>query len=120
MSINYYTGPRPTRFRLTAANVYTFLDAEGAPLYVGCTSQQYARRFAGHGRKDWWTDVAEIRVEHFEDKSDGLRRERQLIRELRPKHNIAQHPDRDPLILEWRRKSRAIDQMYADPIKEAA
>lgn len=76
--------------------VYTFRDSENRPLYVGCTTNQYVR-FGGHGAKPWWPDLAHIDLEHFEDRREGLRRERQLIRELRPLHNVTWHPERDPL-----------------------
>lgn len=107
-----YSGPRPTRWRLCPASVYTFFDADGNALYVGCTGRQYVR-FAGHGGKDWWTDVTRIEVEHYEAKQDGLRRERRLINELRPLHNVAQHPQRDPRLIADRKRFPGIDRMYA-------
>lgn len=95
---------------LSPATVYTFFDATGQALYVGCTSRRYVR-FADHGRKDWWTDVARIEVEHFEHRGDGLRRERHLIRELRPRYNQEHHPDHVERLrqkrVEWRRIERS-------------
>lgn len=108
-----FSGPRPTRWPLNPVSVYTFFDEGDRVLYVGCTSRQYVR-FQGHGGKDWWTDVAHIEVEHFEAKQDGLRRERELIARLCPLHNIAQHPERDPHLIELRRRIPSIDRMYRE------
>ena len=87
------TRPNGSTFEvlLQAATVYTFWSADDRPLYVGCTTQGYVR-FDGHGHKDWWTEVSRVDVEHFEDKSDGLIRERHLIRDLLPEHNFAHVP----------------------------
>lgn len=110
MSVKAYAGTRPTRFPLKPVTVYTFFDSDDKALYVGCTSRQYVR-FAGHGSKPWWTDVARIEVEHFEAEEDGRRHERHLIRKLRPAHNIAEHPDRDPQLLRLRQRSPYFDAL---------
>ena len=112
------TRPRPTRHALSPVTVYSCFDSDGRPLYVGCTSRQYVR-FGGHGNKDWWTDVHQITVRHFEDKQDGLREERRLIQRLRPLHNVAQHPDRDLRLLDDRRRIPALDRMYREMEKAA-
>jgi hypothetical protein len=101
VSIQPYTGKRVRHSAngksyevpLFPATVYTCFGADSEPLYVGCTGQQYVR-FAGHASKPWWTDVQRIEVEHFEDKSDGLHRERQLIGRLRPRYNVAGKPEK--------------------------
>lgn len=129
MSITPYTGER-LRIRpdgstweipMVPAAVYSFFNAEGKALYVGCTTRG-ASRFGDHGEKDWFTESTRVEVEHFEDKSDGLNRERDLIRELRPAHNIAHNPNRtiqrlSPDKLEARRvrreKSRAEREQFA-------
>lgn len=77
---------RPNRWAPQQATVYSFFNGEGEPLYVGCTTRTYVR-FGDHGREDWFTEVARIEVEHFEDRQDAAQRERALIRELRPAHN---------------------------------
>jgi hypothetical protein len=88
----YSRPPAPDWPWVIPATVYVFYDADSVPLYVGCTTRQYVR-FDGHGHKPWWTDVARIEVEHFADRSDGQRREKHLIRALRPLHNQEFHPD---------------------------
>lgn len=89
--------PAPGWPHVIPATVYIFWGVNDEPLYVGCTTRQYVR-FDGHGFKPWWTDVARIDVEHFEDRGFARMRERLLIRELRPLHNVAANPDHDPRV----------------------
>lgn len=98
MTVQPFTGDRITRSaegkpyerRLTPATVYTLLADDGQALYVGCSGQP--ARITDHGRKPWWTDVATINLEHFEERRDALDRERDLIERLLPLHNVAGIP----------------------------
>lgn len=78
---------------LEQASVYTFFDADGNALYVGC-SVYAVQRFQAHSKKVWWTDVASVTVEHFECKRDAQAYEQFEISRLLPRYNVVGIPGR--------------------------
>lgn len=84
-----------TRAELSASPhaLYRFLGEQGALLYVGITNNP-GRRFAQHSSgREWWHEVAEIRIERFSDREAALAAERQAIRTERPRYNVAHRVD---------------------------
>lgn len=61
--------------------------AYGVVIYVGQTINLPAR-IQQHSRKPWWVEVNRITTEHYTSRDDALQRERALIRELDPRHNV--------------------------------
>jgi hypothetical protein len=73
--------------------LYRFWDSEGALLYVGITDRS-DDRWAKHGDRTWWTAVARIDIERFAERRDAEMAEIKAIREERPLHNVAHHPEK--------------------------
>lgn len=68
---------------------YLCFDAYGRLLYVGVTSHGIRRFGRGHGKRSaWWADVVRIDVEHHPTQEAALERERALIVECKPAHNV--------------------------------
>jgi predicted GIY-YIG superfamily endonuclease len=67
--------------------VYTLRDETGAAVYVGLSTQMMWR-LGQHSQKPWWTTVASASFEHFDDLGLARRREAELVRALKPKHNV--------------------------------
>lgn len=68
--------------------LYRFLDADGVLLYVGITKNPPAR-FAQHEReKRWWSQIADIKLQHFASRRELLEAERIAIQSESPLHNI--------------------------------
>lgn len=73
--------------------LYRLFDAEGALLYVGITVN-VEQRWTEHERaKPWWPQVAEKRVEWFENRPLALTAELQAIKTERPIHNVVGTPE---------------------------
>lgn len=74
--------------------LYRCYDSDGSLLYVGITSEG-VRRFRRHGNKrDWWSEVAEIKIDHHPTRQAAMVAERDAIWKLSPQHN------RDPAAVE--------------------
>lgn len=74
--------------------LYRMFDGSGQLLYVGISSRG-PRRFPEHRqRQEWWREVAEIRVEHYDVPIWAVEAERQAIEQERPLHNVV-HAVRD-------------------------
>jgi len=58
-------------------------------LYVGQTNQPIARLRAHSKSSLWWPKVYRVALNIHETRRDGLQAEYRLIRELRPKYNVA-------------------------------
>lgn len=57
-------------------------------LYIGITANPPAR-FTAHGKgKNWWSDVADIKLEHHDNRQALLSAERIAIKNERPRYNI--------------------------------
>lgn len=79
-------------------SLYRFFDDQGRLLYIGVTS---VPRWDGGHRLDkpWWGQVAEAKVEHFDDRATALTAERYAIKHESPEHNVAHnngHSDTEP------------------------
>jgi hypothetical protein len=71
-----------------AITIYKFFNVADDLLYVGITGRG-PRRWVEHGAtQPWWGDVARVEVEHEADRRRAVERERELIREYHPKHNV--------------------------------
>lgn len=68
--------------------VYRWYDEHGTLLYVGITSHLMRRTHDHAKEKPWWSSVARSEVEHYETREQALTREAELIRSLRPVHNV--------------------------------
>ena len=68
-------------------HVYRCYDSAGDLLYVGCTSMTLAKRLAGHKRKPWWPDVAEVRDQVVIGWQAARDAEVTAIKTERPRHN---------------------------------
>ena len=69
--------------------VYLCYDGTGALIYIGRTDQ-WARRKAQHKRlSKWWWRVVRIEFRYFETYGDSLVAEAVLIRDERPRFNVA-------------------------------
>jgi predicted GIY-YIG superfamily endonuclease len=67
--------------------VYICSNLADRILYVGITSNG-VRRLRVHGnRKDWWPEVATVRVLHYPTAAAAKAEEKRLIAELQPPHN---------------------------------
>lgn len=82
--------PRTRRAPPTApTDIYRLYDADDLLLYVG-VSLTVAQRLGSHRQtKAWWGDVVRITVEHAATRTEALELEADLIRDLKPLHNIA-------------------------------
>jgi predicted GIY-YIG superfamily endonuclease len=68
--------------------LYRFFGEGGELLYVGITNNP-TRRFAQHGvKRDWWHEVATIRMERHESREAVLAAERSAILAERPRYNV--------------------------------
>jgi hypothetical protein len=77
-------------------SVYKYFDAGGALIYVGITNQGPARQKAHVRAAVWWSLAVRSEIEHFGTRAAAAKRESELIREHRPKFNVAGNPDRPP------------------------
>lgn len=67
--------------------VYHCFNAEGQLLYVGITSTGF-RRLRIHGNdKEWWPEVANVKIDHHPSAESALEAETRLIRDLQPPYN---------------------------------
>jgi hypothetical protein len=67
--------------------VYRFYDKAGSLMYVGITNNGLSR-FQNHSRKEWWSRVATIKVEHWPTRQKALIREAFFIAKLKPELNL--------------------------------
>jgi hypothetical protein len=84
--------------------VYTAYNADGDPLYVGATSHLLNRLRMHERSSAWWAGAAWLSVSEPMNREDSMNAERDLIRALRPPHNIQHNPDRRH---ELKRRARA-------------
>lgn len=68
--------------------LYRFFDLNDRLLYVGITSNPAARFKQHRDDKPWWLDVANIRIEPFDDRPSVLEAERQAIELEHPIYNV--------------------------------
>jgi excisionase family DNA binding protein len=68
------------------ASLYRFYDATGCLLYIGISSTA-ATRWSGHHRRHWWPRVTCATIEHFANRRDAAKAERDAIKLERPLWN---------------------------------
>lgn len=73
-----------------SAVVYWLLDADDNVIYVGCTAHIGARMAAHASTKDWWPSVDSVAYSTYMLRSEALEVEREDIKTLQPRHNIAE------------------------------
>ena len=84
----------------TPVALYRFFGVGGDLLYIGITGH-LPRRLHQHGKhKDWWQDCQRVEVEHVRGRDRALRREADLIKALRPRHNVTHNRGRDSTAIE--------------------
>ena len=66
--------------------VYLFRDADGQPVYAGCTVG-LATRIREHSRKPWWSDVVSTEMWEHADHDEALCHKADLIYATRPRMN---------------------------------
>lgn len=67
-------------------------DFEGQLLYVGISSK-CASRWENHRKeKEWWAEVWNVRLEHFETRDQAVEAELWAIREEAPRYNKHSNP----------------------------
>lgn len=74
---------------MSTTTLYRFFDAAGRLLYVGISSQPFARLMQHREDKPWWSDIASTKLEHFGDRALALAAELAAIKAENPLHNIA-------------------------------
>lgn len=68
--------------------LYRFFDQTNDLLYVGITCS-VPKRFGQHrDTKEWWPQIAAVRMEHFNDRASVLAAERAAVAAEKPKYNI--------------------------------
>lgn len=74
------------------AVLYRHFSADGELLYVGC-STRFLDRMYQHGiTTEWFSDVANITLQHFESPHAALLAEEEAIKTELPKYNFAHKP----------------------------
>lgn len=72
---------------MSKTSLYRVYDAQDRLLYVGISSNWFGRVAQHAHDKDWWGDVATIKVQAFEDRVEAIAAEIQAIRAEHPLHN---------------------------------
>jgi predicted GIY-YIG superfamily endonuclease len=72
---------------MAPAWLYRLLDAEGALLYVGI-SRSPSSRFMQHGRKQWWSEVAEVRLQRYATDAEAMDAEATALQQERSRYNV--------------------------------
>lgn len=73
--------------------VYELIDAAGAHLYVGCTSN-LPNRLGNHASsRDWADEIVRVEASRYPDMRSALDVEKELIQLYQPRHNVV-HTDR--------------------------
>lgn len=74
-------------------SLYLYYDQNSLLLYVGITKRGISRNHEHNSTKEWWRFVARQEVQHFPDRPQALRAERQMIETYRPPFNVQHNPD---------------------------
>jgi DNA-binding XRE family transcriptional regulator len=72
--------------------LYTAVNADGQPLYIG-TTESPKRRILAHRKSPWWEFAAGFTFRRYPDGYTAREAERRLIRQLRPPFNRSSNPD---------------------------
>ena len=87
--------------------LYRFFDAEDTLLYIGITMNPVTRFRAHRADKDWWCEVANIRIETFDDRSALEAAERDAINSEKPKYNVVHNGGKPASVKATPRKGSA-------------
>ncbi len=68
--------------------VYILFDVSNDLLYVGITDRGPVRLAEHYRHKSWFSHVCRVEFERYETRADSERREKYLIQERAPLHNI--------------------------------
>lgn len=71
--------------------LYRLFDREGTLLYVGITHDPQQRAKA-HRTRQWWPQVAKVKIQWHRTRLDAHRAERVAIHDESPRYNIAETP----------------------------
>lgn len=93
--------------------LYVMRDAGGCVIYVGISGHATRRLDEHRLERHWWRDIASIDLSHFDTWVEAIEAESDLIRTLRPLHNVALNPDRP---VERRRSAPSVPDDDPDPI----
>jgi predicted GIY-YIG superfamily endonuclease len=77
----------PTEVKTSPHVLYRFWDAAGHLLYVGITADPLGRWKTHSKDKDWWSEVVNITVENFPNRSSVIDAERTAIITEKPLYN---------------------------------
>ena len=73
--------------------LYRFFDSEENLVYVGITND-WKHRFHDHERQArWWSEVAKVTFERYEDRESVSAAEIKAIKTEQPKYNKQHHPE---------------------------
>ena len=73
--------------------LYRFFNANHDLLYVGITANPTARLKKHAAEKEWWLEIATVKMEHFSDRQSVLAAERAAIKSEHPLHNVRMNGD---------------------------
>lgn len=68
--------------------VYRLYDKAGKLLYVGCTSDITTRLVTHRREREWGRRIHRAETESYNTKREALKREGQLVTEMKPEYNI--------------------------------
>lgn len=90
--------------------VYTFYDADGRELYIGC-SGSIGRRISSHmSTQPWWPDVAYFDARRYPNQRAALDAERKAIEQYEPPNNRAYTSRSD--VGGWNGRRRRMAEMH--------
>jgi predicted GIY-YIG superfamily endonuclease len=93
--------------------LYRFYDSTGRLLYVGITSNPVARFRQHRQDKVWWSDVADIKMQHFGSRTDLEMAEKIAIRDERPLWNVMHARKVDSQSVDKAKKSHSSEPVWA-------
>lgn len=76
-------------------SVYRYYDADAVLIYVGITNRGMQRQHEHNIRAEWWPYVTRQEVEHYPNRPEAAKRERELIQRHRPPFNMQHNLDPD-------------------------
>lgn len=92
------------------SSVYRMYDKGGVLIYVGLTDRGHLRQADHLASKAWAREIAETHWEHFDTREEAAHRERDLIEEKHPQHNVVyRSPDAEPDRIEFRYRAEQLD-----------
>lgn len=99
--------PKPTSkrkgIRRQETVLYHYYDDSDVLLYVGITSNMFARTSSHEADSTWMDFAVRSTIEHFPDRDDALEAERATIEEKRPLFNVEHndYPDRVARLVDY-------------------